>query len=175
MTDAAKTTLWFLSAAISMPKIDIPHVSGTTAGEAMSSVVLAIIDLGKKAIQGTCVGTGLVVAVDGNVWDSCMLAICGLLARWYRILGLGVGLFVTLIVGLVVDVLTKLLVNVFIDLPVTLLTRFLIDLHTVLLVAMLINFLVRMRVRMPLIYRISVHGCNLSRLWTREHDGVHAI
>lgn len=80
-TGAAKTTLWFLSTTKPMPEINIPHVSGTTAGEAMPSFVLAIIDLGEKAIQGTLFGTGLVVAVDGNVWDSCMPAMCSLLAR----------------------------------------------------------------------------------------------
>lgn len=49
-TGAAKATLRFLSPQEPVPELNIPHVPGTTAGVAMSSFVLAIIDLRKKSL-----------------------------------------------------------------------------------------------------------------------------
>ena len=149
-TDAAKTTLWLLSAAISMPEINKPHVSRTTAGIAMPCFVFAIIDLGRKTIQGALFGNCLIVAAGGNVWDGYLSAICNLLARRYSILDLAVGLFVTLVFGLIVDVLINLLVIVFIDLlvglAVDLLIQSVIDLHVVLPIAILTSRFTRLLV-----------------------------
>lgn len=122
----------------------------------MPSVVLAIIGFGKNATQCIIIESSIAVAIDGDVWVGCMLAMCGLLATWYGIFGFVARLLTFLVLGLVfglvVNVPTMLLVSMFVKLlvglPVNLVVRSVIDLLTVLLIIFLIDHVARLLVQL---------------------------